>query len=149
MVIFLLKFIFLAITTLSNLISRLFFTTVANLLVLVIYGFRVPGEAMQGVLEQVGEAIKGCLEYVLELVVEVVKYFISSFFDALIAAVTGSAAAAGSAAGDLVEKTRTSLEGLLKDLPEVMEGFLEMVSTIVSDLWNNYKDALGYVTENA
>ena len=104
---------------------------------------------MQGVLEQVGEAIKGCLEYFLELLIEVIKTIISSVFDALINGVTGSAAVTGSAIGGLVEKTRTSFEGLLNDFPEIMEGFSEMISTVVTDLWNNYKDALGYVTENA
>nr|POF12097.1 hypothetical protein CFP56_08861 [Quercus suber] len=51
--------------------------------------------------------------------------------------------------GVLVEKTRTSFEGFLNDFPEIMENFTKMVSTVVTDLWNNYKDALGYVTENA
>jgi phage-related protein len=149
MVVFLLKIIFLTISTLSNLVTRVCFTAVASLLVLFIYGFKVPGEAAQGILQQVGEAIKGCLEYILELLIEAIKSLISSVFDALIAGVTGSAAAAGSAAGDLVEKTRTSLQGLLEDLPEVAAGFSEMISTIVSDLWNNFNDALAYVTGNS
>ncbi|GMY33834.1 Anti-sigma-I factor RsgI6 like [Fagus crenata] len=149
MAVFLLKIIFLAISTLSNFITRLFFTTIANLLIVLIHAFKVPGESMQGVLEQVGEAIKGCLEYFLELLIEVIKTIISSVFDALINGVTGSAAVTGSAIGGLVEKTRTSFEGLLNDFPEIIEGFSEMISTVVTDLWNNYKDALGYVTENA
>ncbi|GLT72692.1 hypothetical protein SLA2020_446020 [Shorea laevis] len=146
MVIFLLKFIFLTITTLSNLVSRVIFTAIASLFVLLIYGCKVPGEAALGILEQVGEAIKGCLEYILELLIEIIMSVISSVLDALVATITGSAAAAGSAAGDLVEKTRSSFEGLLNDLPEILESFTEMISTIVSDLWNNYKDALAYVT---
>ena len=149
MVVFLLKVIFLAISTLANFTTRLFFTAIANLLIVLIHAFKVPGESMQGVLEQVGEAIKGCLEYFLELLIEVIKTIISSVFDALINGVTGSAAVTGSAIGGLVEKTRTSFEGLLNDFPEIMEGFSEMISTVVTDLWNNYKDALGYVTENA
>lgn len=149
MVVFILKFIFLAISTLANLITKLFFTSIANLIIVLIHAFKVPGEALQGGLEQVGEALKGCLEYILELLIEVIKTIISTAFDAVINGATGSAAVAGSAIGGLVEKTRTSFEGLLNDFPEIMEGFSEMVSTVVSDLWNNYKDALGYVTENA
>ncbi|KAK9992966.1 hypothetical protein SO802_022669 [Lithocarpus litseifolius] len=148
MVVVILKFIFLAIITLANLTTKLFFTSIANLIVL-IHAFKVPGEALQGALEQVGEALKGCLEYVLELLIEVIKTIISTVFEALINGATGSAAVTGSAIGGLVEKTRTSFEGLLNDFPEIIEGFSEMVSTVVSDLWNNYKDALGYVTENA
>lgn len=148
MMVFILKFIFLAIITLSNLISKLLFTSIANLLVL-IQAFKVPGEALQGGLEQVGEALKGCLEYFLELLIEVIMTIISTVFDVLINGATSSAAVTGSAIGGLVEKTRTSFEGLLNDFPEIMENFTEMVSTVVTDLWNNYKDALGYVTENA
>lgn len=45
------------------------------------------------------------------------------------------------------EKTRSWLDGLLTDFPEVFDGFSEIISTMVTDLWNIYKDALGY--ENA
>ncbi|XP_022771541.1 uncharacterized protein LOC111314434 isoform X2 [Durio zibethinus] len=64
-------------------------------------------------------------------------------------AVTSFVSASGEAFGTLVEKTRTSLEELLTDIPEIVEGFAEMISTVVIDLWNNTKYALGYVTENA
>lgn len=150
MVIFLLKFIFLAINALSNFVARLFFTAVANLLVLSIQALKVPGEAVQAVLEQVAEVTKGCLEHFSEFLIQVVKTLISSVFDVLVNGVSGSVTFAGSAIGGLVEQTRSSFEELLKDvLPQVMEGFSEMTSTMVSDLWNNCKDALGYVTENA
>lgn len=45
------------------------------------------------------------------------------------------------------EKTKTWLDGLLTDFPEVFYGLSEIISTMVTDLWNIYKDALGY--ENA
>ncbi|KAK9944720.1 hypothetical protein M0R45_010275 [Rubus argutus] len=61
---------------------------------------------------------------------------------------TGSASVATSAIGGLIEKTKNSLDGLT-DFPEVFEGLSEMVSQMVMDLWNNCKDALGYITENA
>ncbi|KAG2669632.1 hypothetical protein I3760_14G041100 [Carya illinoinensis] len=150
MVLFLLKFFFLAISALSNFVARFFFPAVANLLVLSIQALKVPGEAIQAALELVAEVTKGCLEYFLEFLIEVVKTIISSVFDVLVNGVSGSVTFAGTAIGGLVEQTRNSFEELLKDvLPPVIEGFSEMMSTMVSDLWNNYKDALGYVTKNA
>ncbi|KAK9282453.1 hypothetical protein L1049_005371 [Liquidambar formosana] len=149
MVVFLLKIIFVALSTLSNLLSRLFFTLTAYLIVLFIHAFKVPGQAVQGALEQVGEFIKGCLEYLVEFIWEVITTIISTAFDLLKEGVFGSAAVTGTAIGGLVEKTRDSLAGLLKDLPEVFQGLSEMVSTVVSDLWNNYLEAVGYVKENA
>ncbi|KAG6628832.1 hypothetical protein CIPAW_14G039500 [Carya illinoinensis] len=150
MVLFLLKFIFLAISALSNFVARFFFPAVANLLVLSIQALKVPGEAIQAALELVAEVTKGFLEYFLEFLIEVVKTLISSVFDVLVNGVSGSVTFAGTAIGGLVEQTRNSFEELLKDvLPPVIDGFSEMMSTMVSDLWNNYKDALGYVTKNA
>lgn len=149
MAVFLLKLIFFAVNALSYLVSRLIFTVTAYLVVLIIQAFKVPGQAAQGALEQVAEAIKGCFEYFLALVMEAISSLISTAFDLLIEAVTGSASVTGSAIGGLVEKTRTSLDELLKDLPDLVDGFSEMISTMLTDLWNNYKDAVGYVTEKA
>ena len=149
MVLFLLKFLFLALSILSNLVSRFLLTAIAHLLVLAIHAFKVPGEAAKGALEQVSDAVKSCAEYLLEGLLEALSDAISTLFDLLKEGVSGSAAATGSAIGGLVEQMRNSVDGLLKDLPEVLEGFSEMVSTIVTDLWNNCREAIGYVTENA
>ncbi|EEF31287.1 conserved hypothetical protein [Ricinus communis] len=149
MIIFLVKLICFAINTASNLVSRLIFRVTAYLLVLIIQGLRLPGEAAHGALQQIAEAIKTCFEYIMELVMEMISSIISSSFDLLIEAVTGSASFTGSAIGGLVEKARTSFDGLLTDLPELAEEFSGMVSTAVTDLWDNYKDALRYITENA
>ena len=145
----LLKVIFSIVSTLSNLVTRLIFSATAYLIVLLIHAFKVPGEALQGALEQLAEAIKACFEYVLELIIELTGSLISSVFDLFIQVVTSSASVSAEAFGTLMEKTRTSLEELLTDIPEIAEGFSEMISTVVTDLWNNYKYALGYVTENA
>ncbi|EOX93812.1 hypothetical protein QQP08_003508 [Theobroma cacao] len=144
-----LKVLFCIVSTISNLVTRLMFSATAYLLVLLIHAFKVPGEALQGALEQLAEAIKACFEYLLELIIELTSSLISSGFDLFIEAVTSSASVSGAAFGTLVEKTRTSLDELLTDIPEIAEGFSEMISTVVADLWNNYKNALGYVTENA
>nr|XP_034916018.1 uncharacterized protein LOC118049938 isoform X2 [Populus alba] len=45
------RFIFLAITALSSLVSRLIFSATAHLLVLIIQGCRLPGQAVQGGLQ--------------------------------------------------------------------------------------------------
>ncbi|XWS47185.1 hypothetical protein CRYUN_Cryun14cG0131600 [Craigia yunnanensis] len=145
----LLKVIFCIVSTLSNLVTRLIFSATAYLLVLLIHAFKVPREALQGALEQLAEAIKACFEYILELIIEQTGSLISSVFDLFIEAVTSFASVSGEAFGTLVEKTRTSLEELLTGLPEIAEGFSEMISNVVTDLWNNYNSALEYVTENA
>ncbi|WCJ37939.1 hypothetical protein M5689_019028 [Euphorbia peplus] len=149
MIVFIFRLIFFTINTLSNLISRVILTACAQLLVLFIQAFRVPGQAAHGALQQIGDAIKACFETILELIWEIISSIISSIFDAVIEAIMGSVSVTGSGIGSLVEKTRTSFDDLLKDLPELGQEFSEMVSTLVIDLLNNYKDAFGYVTENA
>jgi hypothetical protein len=70
--------------------------------------------------------------------------------DLLIKGISGSAALTGSALGGLVEKTRASLDGVLENsLSQLAEDFRQMISTIMTDLWSNYKDAVGYFTKNA
>ncbi|CAB4291185.1 unnamed protein product [Prunus armeniaca] len=149
MVVFLLKLFFFALSFISNLVSWLIFSGTAHILVLLIHGFRGPGQAIHGTLQQVTEVIKSCSEYFVGLLMEAISALISTIFDYLKEILTGSAVVTTSAIGDLMEKTKTSLDGLLTDVPEVSEGLSEMVFTIVADLWNNCKDAFGYVAENA
>ncbi|KAG5512697.1 hypothetical protein RHGRI_038880 [Rhododendron griersonianum] len=147
MVLFLLKIIFLAVTTLSNIVFRIIFTTAASL-ILLIQGLKVPGEAAKGGLEQVADLIKSCAEYLAEFAFEVLSSVASAVFDVVKEGVLGYVSATGSAIGGLMEQTRNSIDGLVKELvSEVLGGFSEMVSTIVADLWNNYKDAVGYHVE--
>ncbi|KAJ6687097.1 hypothetical protein OIU79_016765 [Salix purpurea] len=66
------------------------------------------------------------------------------------AGISASAALTGSALEGLVEKTRNSLHGVLENsLSQLAEDFGEMISAIMTALWNNYKDAVRYFTENA
>lgn len=148
MPVFLLKIVFLVLSTVSYFVSRFIFSTIAYLLVFFIQALKVPGENAKGLLEQVTECLKGFFEYFMDLAVEAITTVISLSFDLFKEGVMGSATMAIAAILSLVEQTRTSFEGLVKDLPELFEGFSEMVSTIVTDLWNNYKDALGYVKES-
>ncbi|KAL6952021.1 hypothetical protein U1Q18_033774 [Sarracenia purpurea var. burkii] len=149
MVLFLLNILFSAVSVISSLLFRLFFTVTAYLLVLVIQAFKVSGETAKGALDQVAEVIKSCVEYLVELALEATSSVVSAVFDAVKEGVSGSVAATGSAIGGLVEQTRDSLDGLVKGLAEVFVGFSEMISNIITDLWDNYREAVGYVTENA
>ncbi|EXB84484.1 hypothetical protein L484_015815 [Morus notabilis] len=144
----LIKIIFVTLSTLSYFVSRLIFSTTAYLIVFLIQALKVPGENAKGLLEQLAEVLKGVLQYVLELMVEVITTIFSTSFDLLKEGAVGSASVVGSAIMGLVVQTRDSLEGLLKDLPESFQGFYEMISTIATDMFNNYKDALEYVKEN-
>ncbi|KAB2602178.1 hypothetical protein D8674_003183 [Pyrus ussuriensis x Pyrus communis] len=152
MVVFLLKLIFFALSFILNLVTRLILSTMAHLLMLLIQGLRAPGQGIHGTLQLVIEVIRSCSEYFVGLVMEAISAIISTFFDFLKGSVAGSAGVTISAVVELVERTKTTLEsldGLLTDYPEISEGFFEMVYSIVNDMWNNYKDAFGYVTENA
>ncbi|KAK8541593.1 hypothetical protein V6N13_137805 [Hibiscus sabdariffa] len=149
----LLKLVFSIVSTLANLVTWLIFHTTAHCLVLLIHACKVPGESLRGALEQLAGAIRKCFEYFLELVVEQIVELtgslISSAFNLLIGVVASSASASGAALGTFVDNTRASLHELFTDLPEIAEGFSEMVSTVVTDLWRNCMQALGYVKENA
>lgn len=145
----LLKLVFYTISTITNLISRLIFSTTAFFLVVLIQAFKVPGGATRGIIEQAAEAIKSVSEYVLGLIIDVISTIISFIFDTIKDVIIESIVSGSSAVADLVDQTKTSLEGLLNDVPEIIEGFSEMVTTMVSDLWNNCMEALGYVQENA
>lgn len=148
MVLLLLNLVFLVLSMLLNVVSRLIFTAAAHLLVLTIQAFKLPGQAIQGALEQLGNVIRACLEYLVELGIEATTALISSLFDLIKDGVSGSAAATGSAIGGLMENTRASFDSLIKDFPEVFEGFTELLATAATDQWNNCKDAIGYILEN-
>lgn len=150
MFLFLVRFIFLAITALSSLVFRLIFSATAHLLVLIIQGCRLPSQAVQGGLQLIADATRACFELVLEFIVEKISSSAAAAFDLLIEGISASAALTGSALEGLVEKTRNSLHGVLENsLSQLAEDFGEMISAIMTALWNNYKDAVRYVTENA
>ncbi|KAJ6710977.1 F21O3.2 PROTEIN [Salix koriyanagi] len=144
------EFIFLAITALSSLVFRLIFSATAYLLVLIIQGCRLPSQAVQGGLQLIADATRACFELVLEFIVEKISSSTAAAFDLLIEGISASAALTGSALEGLVEKTRNSLHGVLENsLSQLAEDFGEMISAIMTALWNNYKDAVRYFTENA
>ncbi|GMN50243.1 hypothetical protein TIFTF001_019401 [Ficus carica] len=149
MAVFLIKILFATLSTISYFVTRLIFSTTAYLLVSLIQAFKVPGENAKGLLEQFSEVLKGVVQYFLELILKAITTMISTSFDLLKEGAVGSASMASSAITGLVEQTRASFEGLLKEyLPELIKEFSEMISTIANDLADNFKDALGYVKEN-
>ena len=150
-VILLLQIIFFVFTTISNLVSRFIFTTTAYLVVLLIHAFKVSGGGIRGALEQVVEVIRAFSEYLMEVIMEAMITVISSSFDLLKGGVTESAGVTIVAIWGLLEKTRASLDEKLRvfPLPEALEAFAEMVSTVVVNLWNNCMDALRYVIDKS
>lgn len=148
MPVLLVKVVFIAISNVSYFVSRFIFSGIACLLVMLIKAFKVPGENAKGLMEHVAEAIKGVLEFVVGAAVDAISAAISTSFDLVKDGAAGSAVLLGSTLAGLLEQTRGSLEGVFKDLPELGEGFKDMVTTIAYDLMSNYKEALAYFTEN-
>ncbi|KAJ8428627.1 hypothetical protein Cgig2_015745 [Carnegiea gigantea] len=144
MVAILFKLIFCVISMISNIITRLIFSTTAYLIVLLIHALKVPGEATKGILEQAAGALRSALEYMLGTIMEVISTSISSIIHAIKDGIIESIVNGKSALAELVDQTKSSFEGLLKDVvPEIVQGFSEMATNIVSDLWNNYIEAIG------
>lgn len=150
MALLLLKLIFTTFTTLFNLISRIIFLGTARVLVLAIQALRVPGEALHVWLEQGAETMKEYLKYFLEQIVyQAVGYLISNGFGLVKQAVWESGGFSKELMAGLVEKMGTWVGKIMEDVPEMFEGFRELISAIVTDLWNNYVEAILYVKENA
>lgn len=148
MALVLLKLIFFITSSLSNLITRLVFSATAHVLVQMIQALKVPGEGSQQVLEQVKNLIRACLEYLMGVIIKVVTSVFSSLFDLVKEGVVSSSSGLAGALTELVEKSKTSLEDVVQQVPEMLDAFLEMVGNITADLWNNGNNAVSYVAEN-
>ncbi|XAR60928.1 hypothetical protein NMG60_11034472 [Bertholletia excelsa] len=153
MLTFLLNLICQTVTSFSNLISQLIFLAAANLVVVAIQAFKVPGEAAKVAIEETGELVKSCAEYLLQFASEAISGLISAGFDLLKEGASGSVAAVLAGLGGLVELTRKSVDGLFDALVEAfsgfLQGFLEMIWTVIVDLWSNCMEAMRYVAQNA
>ena len=145
MLVLLLKIVTFFVVNVWSLLTRLIFNTIAYAIVFLIQGLKAPGEGLHGIFQQVAEVIRACLEFMLEQIAESINYLISKVFDILKDSITGSVAVTGSVAGGLAEKLQESL----KQVPELLQELADMISNMVTELWNNYKDAVGYVAENA
>ncbi|KAK4440507.1 hypothetical protein Salat_0385600 [Sesamum alatum] len=148
MAVILLKLVFLVMSTLSNLLTRLIFNAAAHVLVQMIQALKVPGEGSQRLLDQVRSMITKMLEYLSDLMIQAVSKVLSSLFDVVKEGVLSSSSGLAAAVAGLVEKSRTSLNDAVEDVPEVLEAFREMVAKIATDFWNNCNEAVTYVTQN-
>lgn len=149
MLVLLLKPITFIVVTIWSLVIRLIFNTIAYTIVLLIQGLKGSGEGTLGIFQQVAEVIRACFEFFLQFIVDSINSIVSSVFDVLKDTILGSMAATGSVATELGEKLKDSFEEYLKQVPELFEELSDMMSNMVAELWNNYKEAVGYVTENA
>ncbi|KAK7339112.1 hypothetical protein VNO77_19756 [Canavalia gladiata] len=149
MLVLLLKPVTFIVVTLWSLLTRLIFNTIAYTIVLLLQGLKGSGEGSLGIFQQVAECMKGCFEFILKLIIHSIHLIISKVFDILKESIKGSVAASGSVAAELGEKLKTSIVESLKQVPEVFQEFSNTMSKMVTELWNSYKDAVGYVTENA
>lgn len=149
MLVLLLKPITFIVVTIWSLVIRLIFNTIAYTIVLLIQGLKGSGEGTLGIFQQVAEVIRACFEFFLQFIVDSMNSIVSSVFDVLKDTILGSMAATGSVATELGEKLKDSFEEYLKQVPELFEELSDMMSNMVAELWNNYKEAVGYVTENA
>ncbi|KAM7262637.1 hypothetical protein ACFE04_000320 [Oxalis oulophora] len=138
--------IFYILTTTSSILTRIIFTLTAHLLVLLIQAFKVPGESIKNGMDTFGESLKSWVEYIVGLILENSSTIISTAIELLFQYLTGSVTGMASGLLVVIQKMR---EGFTTDLPEIIQGFAEMIFTIVVDFWNNSKDAFQYVTENA
>ncbi|KAL5997191.1 hypothetical protein ACLOJK_008120 [Asimina triloba] len=144
MAVFLIKFILSALSSLADLLSYVIFNGAAHILVLIIRAFRVPAT----LLEYAADKLKETVEQLIQLLIDAISTLISDAFNLLLEVITGTVNMTTSAVGDLMDKTKSSLEELVNVLLELLMDASQAVWTIVTTIWNNSKDAIGYVFEN-
>ncbi|KAL2336784.1 hypothetical protein Fmac_011230 [Flemingia macrophylla] len=148
MLVLLLKPVTFVVVTLWSLLTSLIFKTIACTIVLLVQGLKGFSEGSLGIFQQVAEGITVCFQFFLQLILNSLNSIISKVFDILKESITRSVAASGTVAAQLAEKLKTSIEEILKQVPQLFVELLNMMSRMVTELWNNYKGAVGYVTEN-
>ncbi|CAJ2670106.1 unnamed protein product [Trifolium pratense] len=149
MLVLLLKPITFVVITLWSLLTRLIFNTIAYTIVLLIQGLRTSGEGSLGIFQQLADIIRTCFEFILQIIIDSMSSIVSLAFDVLKDIITGSVSATGSIAAGLAEKLKTSFEESFEQVPELFGELSEMMSNMVTELWNNCMEAVEYVTGNA
>ncbi|KAK9757206.1 hypothetical protein RND81_01G148000 [Saponaria officinalis] len=149
MVAILFNLVYYTINTITNVITKVIFSTTAYFFVVMFQAFKVPGEATKGILERVAEFIRWTLEYTFEVIIDVISTLIVTIIEKIKDGIVEIIVSGSSATGNIIDQTKSSLEGLIKDVSEIIQGFAEMIFTLVYDLWNNYFEAIDYVKENA
>ncbi|PNX89208.1 hypothetical protein L195_g045325 [Trifolium pratense] len=149
MLVLLLKPITFVVITLWSLLTRLIFNTIAYTIVLLIQGLRTSGEGSLGIFQQLADIIRTCFEFILQIIIDSMSSVVSLAFDVLKDTITGSVSAAGSISAELAEKLKTSFAESFEQVPELFGELSEMMSNMVTELWNNCMEAVEYVTGNA
>ncbi|KAK1271702.1 hypothetical protein QJS04_geneDACA004481 [Acorus gramineus] len=139
------KIFFCFLSSISNFASFAIFKGSAVLLVLAIQTLRVPGLALNVVLKNLQVLIKTGLESSWNLLTDVIVSLVCGGFDLLKEGISSLLDASNESEG-----LRDSIKSaLVRLIPEFFEELLGLIKNVVSDLWNNYKDALAYVFEKA
>uniref|UniRef100_A0A7N0ZWD1 Uncharacterized protein n=1 Tax=Kalanchoe fedtschenkoi TaxID=63787 RepID=A0A7N0ZWD1_KALFE len=146
---FIFNLIFTLITLISNLISFTVFRLISLFLVLVIQSFKTSGQAVQGVLEQLGGVIKWLFDLILELALNNIWSLVQYVLELAWELAWDSAETTGSALRELASKTREAIGGMMESDPEIMSGLWEMVGSVGGGIWSNCADAVKHVLENA
>lgn len=137
--------IFLTVSFLCNTISYVIFHVAACSFVLFVKTFKIPGEAVYALIKLVRDTAESCFPKLCKLVIDVINEVFTILFDLAKGRVMRISDSISLTIGDVREKGMPCFDQFLKEWPKVFEGLIEMVSTVVSGLWNNYKDALYYV----
>ena len=82
---------------------------------------------------------------------EGISTLLSSLLNAIINGIVDTIVSESSAVGELIHQIMNSFEALLNNVVsyEIIQGFAQMVSTLIFDVLNNCIQALGYVNKNA
>lgn len=79
---------------------------------------------------------------------EAMNFMVTKAFDVVKESVTGSMGVTGFVINGVAEKMKNSFEESLNYLAEFSEEISGMVTKMATELWNNFNDAVGYVTQN-
>jgi len=137
--------IFLTISLLSSSISYVIFHVAACSFVLFVQTFKIPGEAINALIKLVRDTAESFVPKLCKVVVDVITEVFTILFDLAKGRVIRISDSISLNIGDVREKGMPWFDQFLKEWPKVFEGFIDMLSTMVSGLWNNYKGALYYV----
>lgn len=148
MVLFLLRIIIGSLVSSIELATFIVFRGVPLFLVALIRFLKLPGQAIDSLLDRIADLLGAVAEYAIRLLADVIQSVVSTFFEALSSTVEGTYELASSGVVVILEKAKEGVEELLEILPELIEGAAEMVGRVLLSIWENYKDAIGYVREN-
>lgn len=137
--------IFSTVSFLSNSISYVIFHVAACFFCLFVQTFKIPGEAIYALIKLVRDTSESCLLKLCKLGFDVISEMFTTLIDLAKGHVMRISDSISLTIGNVSEKGMPWLNQFLEEWPKVLYGFIEMVLTVVSDLWNNYKDALYYV----